>query len=111
MQPRHQWVLDAKRCEPAGPWHAFDGGRAPHTRLDKRPAWGDIHDLSRADAPHGRHTGLDEQGKMRLGTQSPIGHQHIPCLQARMDRLHVGQVVGQEGCDDQLEEHTSAGME
>lgn len=48
---------------------------------------------------------------MRIGAQAPIGHQHIPCVQARMHRLHVGQVVGEEGCDDQLEEHSGAGME
>jgi hypothetical protein len=103
--------MDAERCEPAGPGHAFDRGRPPHTRPDKGPTGREIHDLSGADAQHGMEAGLGEEGEMRVGTQAPIGHQHIPCLQARMDRLHVGQVVGQEGCDDQLEEHTSAGME
>jgi hypothetical protein len=48
---------------------------------------------------------------MRIGTQAPIGHQHVPGLQARMDRRHVGQVVGEEGCDDQLQEHPGARME
>jgi hypothetical protein len=57
------------------------------------------------------HASLDQEGAMRVGTQAPIGHQHIPGLQARMNRLHVGQVVGQEGCDDQLEEHPGARME
>ena len=57
------------------------------------------------------HAGLDEEGEMRIGTQSPIGHQYIPFLQARMDRLHPGQIVGQEGRDHQLQEHTGARME
>jgi hypothetical protein len=57
------------------------------------------------------HAGLDEQGKMSIGTQPPVGHQYIPCLQARMDCLHPGQIVGQEGRDDQLQEHTGARME
>jgi hypothetical protein len=65
----------------------------------------------RADAPHGVHASLDQEGEMRIGTQAPIGHQHIPCVQARMDRLYVGQVMGQQGCDDQLEEHPGARME
>jgi len=30
---------------------------------------------------------------------------------ARMHRLHLSQVVGEEGRDDQLEEHTAAGMD
>ena len=41
------------------------------------------------------HAGLDEQGEMSIGTQPPIGHQYIPFLQARMDRLHPG---GRAGC-------------
>ena len=82
------------------------GRRPPHTGLDKWLAWGEIYDLAHTDAKHSVHAGLDKEGEMRIGTQAPIGHQYIPCLQARMDRLHVGQVVGQKGCDDQLEEST-----
>jgi hypothetical protein len=67
--------------------------------------------LARADAEHGVHAGLDEEGHMGIRTQASIGHQHISCSQARMHRLHVSQVVGEERRDDQLEEHTAAGME
>ncbi len=52
------------------------------------------------------HTGLDEQGEMRRGTQAPIGHQHIPFLHARMDCLHPGQIVGEKGYNHQLQEYT-----
>jgi hypothetical protein len=103
--PSNSLVIDAKRFEPAGSWPTFDGWRPPHTRLDKRPARGEIHDLSRADAQHGVQASLDEEGEMRIGTQAPIGDQHIPCLQTRMDRLHLGQVVSHEGRDHQLQEH------
>ena len=48
---------------------------------------------------------------MGIGTQTPIGHEHIVWLSARMDRLHPGNIVGKKGCDDRLEEHTRAGME
>ena len=70
-----------------------------------------LHNLSRADTQHGVHAGLDEEGEMGIGTQAPISHQYIPFLQARMDRLHPGQIVGEEGRDDQLQEHTRARME
>jgi hypothetical protein len=48
---------------------------------------------------------------MRVRTQTPISHQHIPCLQARMDRLHLGKIAGEEGRDHELQEHPSARME
>ena len=69
--------METSSFEPAGPWDAFDGWRSPHTRYDKRPAWCEIHDLSRADAEHGVHTGLDEQGEMGLRTQPPIRYEDI----------------------------------
>ena len=56
------------------------------------------------------HASLDEQGKMGVGTQAPIGHEYIPWLEGRMHRLHLSQVVGQEGRDHQLQEHTGARM-
>ena len=48
---------------------------------------------------------------MGIRTQAPIRYQHIPCLHARMDGLHLSQVMSEEGCDDQLQEHTGARME
>jgi hypothetical protein len=78
LPPRHQLVLDAKRCVPAGSWHTFDGRRPPPTRRDKRPARGAIHDLAPADAPHGGQASLDEKGEVGGGTQAPIGHEHGP---------------------------------
>jgi hypothetical protein len=103
--------MDTERCEPAGPWHAFDGSRPPHARPDKRPARCDIHHRACADAEHGVHASLDEEGQMGRRTSSPIGHQHIPFLEARMHRLHLSQVVGEERRDHQLEEHPAAGMD
>ena len=48
---------------------------------------------------------------MGIRTQAPIRHQHIPCVQARMDCLHLSQVMREEGCDDQLQEHPGARLE
>jgi hypothetical protein len=70
--------MDAKRCEPAGPWHAFDGRRPPPTWSDKGPTRCAVHQLARADARYGMQTGLDEEGEMGVGTQGPIRHEHIP---------------------------------
>jgi hypothetical protein len=103
--------MDASRCEPAGSWHAFDGRRPPYTRPDQGPTGRTIHDLSGADAQHRVHTSLDEEGEMGRGTQAPIGHQYITGWSARMDRLHPGKIMGQEGRNDQLQEHTRARME
>jgi hypothetical protein len=103
--------MDTERFEPAGPWHAFDGRRPPYARPDKGPPRGELHTLARADAPPGVHAGRDEKGHMGVRTQPPIGPQHISCLSARRDRLHVSQVVGEERRDDQLEKHPAAGME
>ena len=103
--------MDTERFEPAGPWHAFDGRRPPHARPDKRPARCEIHNLARANAQHRMHADLDEESHVGQRTQAPIGHQHIACLSARMHRLHVSQVVGEERRDDQFEEHPAAGME
>ena len=57
------------------------------------------------------HVGLDEKGQMGVGAQAPIGHEHVTWLSGRMDRLHPGKIVGEEGRDDQLPEHTGASME
>jgi len=103
--------MDTERFEPAGPWQACDGSRPPHARPDKRPARGAIHQLACADAAHGVHASLDEEGQMGRRTSSPIGHQPIPFVSARMHRLHLSQVVGEERRDHQLEEHPAAGME
>ena len=59
--------MDAERFEPAGPWDAFDRRRPPHTRPDERPAQCNIHHLARADAEHGMHAGVDEEGQMSRG--------------------------------------------
>jgi hypothetical protein len=111
FQPRHQLVVEAERCAPAGPWEAFDRRCPPHPRPDQGPAEGDIHDLARADAEHRRHAGLDEEGEMGLGAEAPIGHEHVPFLSAGMDRLHPGQIVGEKGRDDPRQDHPSARME
>jgi hypothetical protein len=103
--------MDAERFEPAGSWHAFAGRRPPYTRPDQGPTGRTIHDLSGADAQHRVHASLDEEGEMGRGTQAPIGHQYITGLSARMDRLHPGKIMGQEGRNDQLQEHTCARME
>jgi hypothetical protein len=103
--------MDTERFAPAGPWQAFDGSRPPHARPDKRPAWCDIHKLACADAEHGVHASLDEAGQMGIRTESPIGHQPIPFVSARMHGRHLSQVVGAERRDHQLEEHPAAGME
>jgi len=103
--------MATERCEPAGPWHAFDGSRPPHARPDTRPARGAIHHLACADAEHGVHARLDEEGQRGIRTEAPIGHQHIPCVSARRPRLHWSQVVGEERRDHQLEEPPAAGME
>lgn len=103
--------MDAARFEPAGPWHAFDGRRAPHTRPDTGPTWGEIHHLACADAEHGVHAGVDEAGEMGIGTQPPIRYEHILGCSQGVHLLHLGEIVGEEGCNDQLQEHTGARME
>ena len=69
--------MDAESFEPTGPWHTFDGRRPPHTRFDKGPTGREVHDLSCTDAQHGMHASLHEEGKVSVGTQAPIRHQHI----------------------------------
>jgi len=48
---------------------------------------------------------------VRVGTQAPIRHQHISGCSHRVPLVHLGQVVGQEGRDDPLEEPPGARME
>ena len=62
-------------------------------------------------AEHGVHAGLDEEGEMRVGTQAPIRHEHITGGSHRVHLVHLGEIVGEEGRDDQLQEHTGARME
>jgi hypothetical protein len=57
------------------------------------------------------HAGLGKEGEMGIRTQASIGYEHIPCLQAWMDRLHQGQVMGEEGRGHQLQEESDASME
>jgi hypothetical protein len=103
--------MDTERFQPAGPWYAFDRWYPPDTRLHKGPTRGEIDDLARADAHHGVHTSLHEQGKMGVGTQAPIGYQYIVRLEDRVHLLHLGEIVREERGDDQLQEHPGAGME
>lgn len=103
--------MDAERFEPAGPWNTFDGRRPPHTWPDKGPPRCEIHHLARADASHGVHAGLDEESEMGVGTQAPIRHEHITGCSHGMHLLHLGEIMGEEGRDDQLQEHTGARME
>jgi hypothetical protein len=111
LPPRHELVMDATRCAPAGSWHACDGRCPPPTWPGQGPTGREIPDLSGADAPHGVHARLDEQGEMGVATQAPIGPEPIVWWSARMHRLHPGTLVGQQGRDDPLAEHTRAGME
>jgi hypothetical protein len=104
-------VMDAKRVKPAGPWHACDGRRPPHTRPDQGPTRGASHDLAGADAAHGVHAGLDEAGEMGRGTQAAIRHEHSLGCEPGVHLRHLGEIVGEEGCDDPLQEHTGARLE
>jgi hypothetical protein len=57
------------------------------------------------------HAGLGKEGEMSIRTQAPIGDEHISCLQAWMDRLHQGQIMGEEGRGHWLQEESGASME
>jgi hypothetical protein len=72
--------MDAERFEPARSWKPFDSRRSPHTWPDKGPTRCEIDDLSRTDAQHRMHAGLDEEGHMGIRTQAAIGHQYIPLV-------------------------------
>jgi hypothetical protein len=54
-----------------------DRGTPSYTRLDKGPTGREVHNLPRADAQHGMHASLDEEGQMGVRTQTPIGHEYI----------------------------------
>jgi hypothetical protein len=109
-EPRDEVVLDAEGLEPAGAGDAFDGRCPAHTRPDQGPTGRDIHALPRAQAPDGVYPGRPEEGEMGVRTQAPIGHQHISCVYAWMHRLHVGQVMGEQGRHDPLQEDPGARM-
>jgi hypothetical protein len=57
------------------------------------------------------HAGLDEEGERGIGTQPPIRHQHILRCSQGVHLLHLGEIVGEEGCNDPRQEHTGARME
>jgi len=40
---------------------------------------------------------MDEEGEMSIGTQAPIGHEHVTWWSARMDRLHLGEAWVRRG--------------
>lgn len=77
---------------------------------DQRATRRELDDLARTDAPHRLHAGLDEESHMGIRTQAALGHQSSPLVSARMDRLHLRQVVREERRDAPRQEHTSAGM-
>jgi hypothetical protein len=103
--------MGAERFEPARAWEACDGRRPPHTWQDEGTTWGDIDARSRPHAPDGVHARLHEARQMGIRARAPIGHQPIPGVSARMDRLSPGQVMGEEGRDDELQEHPGARLE
>jgi hypothetical protein len=47
---------------------------------------------------------------MGVRTQAPSGHEHVPWGSAWMHRLYPGEIVGEEGRDDELQEEPGAGM-
>jgi hypothetical protein len=55
--------------------------------------------------------GLDEEGEMGIGTPAPIDHEHLTRWSERMDGLHLGEIMGEEGRDHELQEESGAGME
>jgi hypothetical protein len=110
FEPHDELVLDAEGLEPAGAGDAVDGRCPAHTRPDQGPTGRDIHALPRAQAQDGVYPGLHEEGEMGVRPQAPIGHQHISCVYAWMHRLHVGQVMGEQGRNDQLQEDPGARM-
>jgi hypothetical protein len=57
------------------------------------------------------HAGLDKEGEMGVGTQAAIRHEHIPGFSSGVHLVHLGKIVGQEGCDHQLQEQARAGVE
>jgi hypothetical protein len=57
------------------------------------------------------HAGLDKEGEMGVGTQAAIRHEHIPGCSSGVHLLHLGKIVGHEGCDHQLQEQARAGVE
>ena len=58
---------------------------------------GEVHDVLLMHAADGVHARLHQQGKMRIGTQAPIGHQDIPGAQLRMESDHLGEIMGAQG--------------
>ena len=111
FQPRHQLVVHPEGVEPPGPWDAVDRRRAPPPRRDQGPAGRAVDNLTRAHAQHGVHASLDEAGERRLGAQPPIRHEPIPGGEHRVHLRHLGEIVGQEGRDPQLQEHAGARRE
>jgi hypothetical protein len=103
--------MAAERFQPAGPWEAVDGWRPPHPRPDQGPPGRESHALPRPHAQDGVDPGLPAAGELGRRTEAPIGHQYVSLLSARMHRLHVSQVVGEERRDDARQEYTSARME
>jgi hypothetical protein len=57
------------------------------------------------------HAGLDEEGEMGGGTQAAIRHEHIPGRSSGVHLVPLGQIMGQAGCDHQLQEQARAGVE
>ena len=57
------------------------------------------------------HAGLDEEGKMGVGTQAASRHEHIPGFSSGVHLLHLGKIVGQAGCNHQLQAQARAGVE
>jgi hypothetical protein len=47
---------------------------------------------------------------MGIGTQPSGGYEHVTRWSARMDGLHVGKIMGEEGCHDELQEESGVGM-
>jgi hypothetical protein len=57
------------------------------------------------------HAGRDAEGERGLGASAPSGDEHVAFWSARMHGLRLGQIVGEEGRDDQLQEASRASME
>ena len=62
------------------------------------------------DAKDGMESLLAQEGEMDKGAERAISHEHVPGSQRRMERRHLGHVVGVPGGREHLQQEARPGM-
>jgi hypothetical protein len=107
FDPLDAWVCHTQLAEPAGAGEPLRHG--PRLGRGVGTSGGKIHHRLLLHAKDGMEGLMVPQGQMGKGTARPIPYEPVPRSPQRLERRHLGHVVGMPGRREHLSQETRAG--